>query len=867
MIPFVRDLALHGDRPALLTADRVVSYAEVCALVANMADQLAAGGDRRLVLLGAANRPGAIVAYLGALAAGHVVLLADGDDARTMSAMRDAYDPDVVFRPRSSGADEWSIEQRRQGSAHKLHPDLALLLSTSGSTGSPKVVRLSHENVQSNAAAIADYLGISDADRAATTLPMHYCYGLSVIHSHLLAGAGLIVTDLSVVDRCFWDLFRARRATSFAGVPYTFDLLERVGFGTMEVPSLRYVTQAGGRLDPERVRRFARMGHARGWDLYVMYGQTEATARMAYLPPALAANQPGLIGVPITGGSFRIDPLPDLPHDAGELVYHGPNVMLGYANGPSDLALGRTFHELRTGDIARENADGMYEIIGRRSGFVKVAGLRVELDQVERNLALVGLTAACAGADDELVVAVITDRDAAAVRPTVLEALGLPGRAVRVVAVPDLARLPSGKVDRVRIVELAERDVPAPTRAAAADTSGSDRVRTLYADVLERDARPTDTFVGLGGDSLSYVQASLGLEEMIGRLPETWPTMTVAELGALAEGRSDARSGIVRRALALRSVETSVALRALAILLIVATHAGALVVPAGAHVLFAVAGFNFARFQLTSAARWERVRSQMHSLVRVVVPAVLWIAAMLALTRDYELHSLFLVNSIVGAPTWTNGWQFWFIEMLVYLLVAMTALSVLPGFDRAERRWRFAVPMAVLAVGLVFRFGILDFGIPHPKPVLWLFALGWAASRASSTRERLLVFGVAAVALPGFFGDLQRELIILGGIGMLTFARSLRIPAVAAPVLGVVASASLYVYLVHWQVYPRLEAWPDVVAVAASVLAGICLWAAAERVTGAVGRVRRAAARLVAGRRTPSIRPLKLSYKDVVATG
>ncbi len=191
--------------------------------------------------------------------------------------------------------DGHGVHHRHRG-GRQLHDDLALLLSTSGSTGSPKLVRLSHENLIANAAVIAEYLGIRETDRAATTLPMSYCYGLSVIHSHLLVGAGLILTEHSVVDDEFWELFRRHRGTAFAGVPYTFELLERAGFDTIDLPDLRYVTQAGGRMPPERVRRFAELGERKGFDLFVMYGATEATARMAYLPPELALSRPTAIG-------------------------------------------------------------------------------------------------------------------------------------------------------------------------------------------------------------------------------------------------------------------------------------------------------------------------------------------------------------------------------------------------------------------------------------------------------------------------------------------------------------------------------------------------------------------------------------------
>jgi acyl-CoA synthetase (AMP-forming)/AMP-acid ligase II len=427
-VPFASGLAAYGDRTALITRTGEVSYRDLAAKVEATAERL--GARRRLVLLAGSNDVDSVAVYLAALSAGHPVMLVPGDNPGSVEALTATYDPDVVVRP---VAGQWRFEERLAASAHTLHPDLALLLSTSGSTGSPKLVRLSHGNVQANAESIAGYLGIRGTDRAATTLPMHYCYGLSVINSHLLRGAALIVTDLSVVDTCFWDLFRDRRGTTFAGVPYTFDLLDRVGFADMRLPDLRYVTQAGGRLAPDRVRRYAELGQRNGWDLYVMYGQTEATARMAYLPPDLAASHPHAIGIPIPGGSFALEPLPgcDDPNtgdpDTGELVYTGPNVMLGYAETPADLGLGRSLDTLRTGDIARRTSDGLYEIVGRRSRFAKVFGLRIDLERVEAILGTHGLTVCCVDADDHLVVAVEGGDDADRIQRLAARECGLPG--------------------------------------------------------------------------------------------------------------------------------------------------------------------------------------------------------------------------------------------------------------------------------------------------------------------------------------------------------------------------------------------------------------------------------------------------------
>ena len=257
-------------------------------------------------------------------------------------------------------------------------------------------MRLSWDNLRSNAEAIAASLAIRATDRAVTSLPVHYCYGLSVVHSHLVAGASVVLTDLSVADPCFWDLAREARVTTLAGVPHSFELLDRVGFAEMDLPHLRTVTQAGGRLDPQHVVELAALGTRRGFDLVVMYGATEATARMAYLPPDLAASHPGAVGIPVEGGHV------DLVD--GEVVYSGPNVMLGYAERPEHLALGRTVDRLHTGDLGRWTADGLLEVTGRRSRIAKVLGHRVDLDHVERGLRAEGRDVRCVDGGDHLVV-------------------------------------------------------------------------------------------------------------------------------------------------------------------------------------------------------------------------------------------------------------------------------------------------------------------------------------------------------------------------------------------------------------------------------------------------------------------------------
>jgi acyl-CoA synthetase (AMP-forming)/AMP-acid ligase II len=800
----VDHLTSFGDGVAILTETTSLTYAELADRVAAVADEL--GATRRLVLLETRNDVSTLVRYLGVLAGDHVVMPCPA--GRTHSAMLNTYDPDVVV-------DGDGIRQRRHGSAHRLHPDLALLLSTSGSTGSPKVVRLSRSSVAGNATAIAGYLDISRTDRAATTLPMSYCYGLSVIHSHLLRGAGLIVTDRSVVDADFWTLFRRHHGTSFAGVPYTFEMLDRIGFDGFDLPDLRYVTQAGGRMTPDRVRRIAALGERKGWRLFVMYGATEATARMAYLPPELAQSHPSSIGLPISGGSFTLEPLEGWPDpDAGELVYHGPNVMMGYAHGPADLALGKTVDNLRTGDVARRAPDGLYEVIGRSSRFVKLYGLRIDLQRVEAALSAEGVTAFCIDDDERLVVAAV-GRNGSAVQSLSVSASGLPAAAVRVVTVDELPLLPSGKPDYQAVRGIARR-------LDGAGQSAYD-LRAMFADVLQVDARTIrsdQSFVDLGGNSLSYVAMSVRLERALGRLPADWQRQSLDAL--------ERTSPPNRRSLPWlgATLETSIALRAAAIVLIVGSHATLYEMWGGAHLLLGIAGYNFGRFCLTPVPHRDRIRHLGKTIAWIVVPSLLWIAVALLITDDYHWTNLLLVEKFFGPVHSMTAGRLWFVEVLVWILVALTLVCRLPAADRLERRRPFAFAAGFLALGLALRYDLLGlhFGREAWFTMLafWFFAVGWAAAKSSAVWQRVAVTLVLVVSLHGYFDNSRREVLVAAGFLLLIWLPAIRCPAWLTVVAGTVAEASLYTYLTHYQVYPLFDAHP-LLGVVAAIVVGVLL--------------------------------------------
>lgn len=543
---FYGQLESYSDSVALIEGDVEVSYASLIRSADEVTKRL--GVERRLVFLETRNDSASIAAYLGCLRAGHPVYLFGAQDIERAEALADRYRPNLILRTGPAGLDaEWRHRDRLD-----LHADLRVLLSTSGSTGSPKFVKLSHRNVQSNAEAIAGYLELTGADRAATSLNFNYSYGMSVVNSHLQVGGSLLLTERSVSEPAFWDDFARHEATSFAGVPYTFELLRRGGEAWARSPSLRYATQAGGRLSPEHVRHFAGLSAANGWRFYVMYGQTEAAPRIAYLPPELAAAHPDCIGVAIPGGELRIldssGASIDRPGIEGELAYRGPNVMMGYALATEALATDETPLQLLTGDIAKRNEAGLYQIVGRTSRIIKPFGVRINLDELQEQVRGLAPGAVCAGGDDRIVVACpppITEAEAAQLPGRLADLYDLPMFLFHARVVDEIPLLGNGKTDVQAVLALAEvrrESAAAETGAgwfgrlgkrfgAGADATAALGVRGIFETFLA--ARPIDdgsTFEGLAGDSLSYVQAHMALEDYLQAVPEDWSQWTVADL-------------------------------------------------------------------------------------------------------------------------------------------------------------------------------------------------------------------------------------------------------------------------------------------------------------------------------------------------
>lgn len=409
------------------------------------------------------NTIGSFVGYVGFMTNNiPTVLLDAAKDIITIKGLIEHYLPQYVWCPTSrvkelnSGksvteyADYTLLETGVQN--YDIHPDILLCLTTSGTTGSPKLVKLTERNLRSNAESIAEYLKITDKERAITSLPMYYSFGMSVINSHLIKGATILLTDKAVIQREFINFLKEGKATSVAGVPYTYEMLRRLRFLKMDLPELKTMIQAGGKLNANIVKEYVEAAQASGKEFIVMYGQTEAAPRMSYLPFDKALEKYASIGIPIPGGKLSVRDVNDqeitTPDTDGELIYEGANVCMGYAECIEDLVKeDENKGVLHTGDVARFDSDGYFYITGRMKRFVKVWGNRCNLDATEQLVKTITTSCACVGVDDKITVFVTEDGLDEKIKSYLVEKTGLNTRAFAVKVIDTIPTQPSGKLD------------------------------------------------------------------------------------------------------------------------------------------------------------------------------------------------------------------------------------------------------------------------------------------------------------------------------------------------------------------------------------------------------------------------------------
>ncbi|NDW20650.1 AMP-binding protein [Alteromonas hispanica] len=446
---FVHRLDRFGEHPAYyLPSGEVISYAYLEKLVEKKEkrlDEIIPVGS--LSALSFSTTLDNVVTYIAALRLGRALLLLSprlSEEGRTRLLKKLKI---AIF----INADGTVVET---GYTQNVRRDCALMLSTSGSSGSPKSVMLTLDNLHANACAISQYLPIVNEDRAITSLPLFYSYGLSILNSHLYKGASVLLTEAPVLSKLFWNQFSKFAISSLSGVPFHYQLFRQLRLERQAYPHLRYFTQAGGKLTQVQADYVKTLSNQFKIPAFLMYGQTEATARIAYLPPHLLNTYSDCIGRVIPEGELLIRDLDTnnkitAPYVAGELCYRGPNVMLGYASCARDLSLNERVSELRTGDIAEQLPNGLFRIVGRLSRMIKIQGQRLQLDDIEVILCKFNVPLCCYGMDDLLIIGYVGgDNDLAEqITHYLRESLAIHPSFIKVVKLDSIPLLANGKVN------------------------------------------------------------------------------------------------------------------------------------------------------------------------------------------------------------------------------------------------------------------------------------------------------------------------------------------------------------------------------------------------------------------------------------
>ena len=383
---------------------------------------------RCLVFLICSNNIESIIGYLSFIKSDCVTSLIDEktDDHLLLNIISN-YEPNYIFISNKKkillkgystelNFYNYSLLKRDKETEIKLHDDLMLLISTSGTTGSTKFVRQSYENLQNNTKSIIDFLKISELDRTITTLPMSYVYGLSVINTHLEMGGNITLNNSSVIQKIFWERIYKNKITNFAGVPYTYEIIEKLDLKKFNLKFLKYTTQAGGKVPIDTVKKIISNYEKLDIKLIIMYGASEATARMSFLSWKDIKKKPDSIGKAIPGGELWLEnEFGKKIHgnfEKGEIIYKGKNVCLGYAFNPQDLKKGDNNNlTLRTGDLGYKDNDGYYYVAGRKDRFIKINGLRINLSEVENIILKMNIKSMCLKGEANKILIYIKQKD------------------------------------------------------------------------------------------------------------------------------------------------------------------------------------------------------------------------------------------------------------------------------------------------------------------------------------------------------------------------------------------------------------------------------------------------------------------------
>lgn len=357
----------------------------------------------------------------------------------------------LIISKKTDGELRQHLEQTYGQTGHAIHEKLSHLLPTSGSTGSPKLVRHCYENIEAAGENIATFFHLTEKDRPLMVLPLYYTMGLSMLFSHLRVGATVLLTGRSMTDPVFWRYLKEEKATSFTGVPYSYQILDMMRFYRMDLPHLTLLTQGGGKMPATLNEKFVSYCEQQGKQWIATYGQSECTARMAYLPAHWAREKMGSIGIAVPNGELSLidregNPI-TTPGVEGEMCYRGRNVTMGYAVCAADLMKGDERNGfIRTGDLAKFDKDGCYYILGRIGRFLKLFGMRVGLDECEQIVrSALGIECACTGTDEQMIVYITRDDKQAEVKQILIEKTHITAQSFATRVIREIPKNEAGK--------------------------------------------------------------------------------------------------------------------------------------------------------------------------------------------------------------------------------------------------------------------------------------------------------------------------------------------------------------------------------------------------------------------------------------
>lgn len=377
---------------------------------------------KSLILIISENSLGSLLAYIFCITNNHPAIIIDSKTSnQNILKILKNYQPNYVFLNKKKENilkknctikynffDQILLKNKKYKKI-KLNKNLSLLLSTSGSMGSIKFVKLSKSNLKHNTDSIIKYLKINSNDCSITNLPISYSYMLSVINTHLEVGASIIISKYSLIEKKFWEILKNSKITSFNGVPYTYEILNKIGFKNIKIDSLKYLTHAGGKIEKNKLKEIIKFCIKNNLQFFSMYGQTEASPRISYLKPKFSKKKIGSIGKAIPGNKIYIaDHLGkriSKPYIEGEIICEGKNIFMGYSRNYDDLKdPNQENFKLKTGDLGFFDKDRFFYVTSRISKIAKIFGNRIDLGALEDLMNLKGYKIACLSDNEKIFV-------------------------------------------------------------------------------------------------------------------------------------------------------------------------------------------------------------------------------------------------------------------------------------------------------------------------------------------------------------------------------------------------------------------------------------------------------------------------------